>query len=243
MGGDKGVYRKEFYVFDGEKPVPAVIRNYGVKDFGGLIRVQRESFPPPFPPELWWNEEQLLSHVERFPEGALCIEVDGEIAGSMTGMRVRYDAAHPDLKDHTGHTDHTWEAITDGGYIRNHDPQGNTLYVVDIGVRPAFRKLGLGKWLMESMYHVVVQLKLERLLGGGRMPGYRAQSQELTAEQYLAAVVRGERKDPVISFLLRCGRTPVRTVSGYLEDEDSCDYAALMEWKNPFFSIHNLKGE
>lgn len=219
------MYRKELYVFDGERPVPAVIRSYGERDFPGLIRIQQESFPPPFPSELWWNPEQLQSHVARFPEGALCVEVDGEIAGSMTGLRMDFDPAHPD---------HTWEQVTDNGYIRNHNPDGDTLYVVDIGVRPAYRKLGLGKWLMLSMYEVVVQHGMKRLLGGGRMPGYHKVAAEMTAEQYLDAVVRGQLKDPVITFLLRCGRTPLRVVENYLEDEESLHYAALMEWKNPF---------
>lgn len=219
------MYRKEFFVFDQDQPVRAVIRNYEEKDFSGLIRIQQESFPPPFPSELWWNTEQLESHVTHFPEGALCIEIDGEIAGSMTGLLVDFDPSHPE---------HTWEEITDHGYIRNHNPEGNTLYIVDIGVRPRYRQLGLGKCLMLSMYEVVVQLGLERLLGGGRMPGYHKQAQEMTPEEYLDAVVEGKLKDPVITFLLRCGRTPLQVVADYLEDEESCGYGALMEWKNPF---------
>jgi len=221
------MYRKEFYVFDQDRPVPAVIRNYEERDFPGLIRIQQESFPPPFPSELWWNTEQLTNHVTRFPEGALCVEVEGEIAGSMTGLMVDFDPNHPE---------HTWEEITDHGYIRNHNPNGNTLYVVDICVRPSYRQLGLGKWLMFSMYDVVVHKGLERLLGGGRMPGYHKKAGEMTAEQYLEAVVKGDLKDPVITFLLRCGRTPVQVVANYLEDEESCHYAALMEWKNPFYA-------
>lgn len=225
------MYRKELYVCDQERPVPAIIRNYEEKDFSGLIRIQQESFPPPFPSELWWNTEQLNNHVTRFPEGALCVEVEGEIAGSMTGLLVDFDPDQPA---------HTWEEITDHGYIRNHNPNGNTLYVVDISVRPAYRKLGLGKWLMLSMYDVVVHKGLERLLGGGRMPGYHKKESDLSAEKYLDAVVKGELKDPVITFLLRCGRTPVQVVANYLEDDESCHYAALMEWKHPFRVEKNI---
>jgi ribosomal protein S18 acetylase RimI-like enzyme len=219
------MYRKELYVFDGDKPVKAVIRNYTEADFSELIRIQQESFPPPFPSELWWNEEQLHNHVRLFPEGAVCVEVEGVLAGSITGLLVTFDPAHPD---------HTWEEITDGGYIRNHDPNGDTLYIVDICIRPSHRKLGLGKCLMEAMYELVVHRKLRRLLGGGRMPGYGKHAGELSAEQYLRKVVSGEVKDPVITFLLRCGRTPLKVVANYLEDEESRNYATLMEWKNPF---------
>lgn len=151
--------------------------------------------------------------------------MNGEVAGSMTGLLVQFDPDHPE---------HTWEEMTDNGYIRNHDPIGKTLYVVDIGVRPAYRKLGLGKWLMFSMYDVVVHKGLDRLLGGGRMPGYQQHSDKWSPEQYIEKVVEGDVKDPVISFLLRCGRNPVRVVPNYLEDTESCNYGTLMEWKNPF---------
>ncbi|CAM4430444.1 GNAT family N-acetyltransferase [Paenibacillus tarimensis] len=222
------MYRKELFVYDGDRPVPAVIRNYREEDFDGLVEVQQECFPPPFPSELWWNREQLSNHVRLFPEGALCVEIDGRIAGSMTSLLTEY---------HPGDPDHTWEDVTDNGYIRNHNPQGNTLYVVDIAVRPAYRKLGLGKWLMFAMYDVVVHLGLERLLGGGRMPGYGNKAEEMTAEQYVEAVLNGTLKDPVLSFLLRCGRMPVRVIPGYLEDEQSRNYGTLMEWRNPFRTV------
>jgi ribosomal protein S18 acetylase RimI-like enzyme len=218
-------YRSEIYVYDQDRPMPAVIRNYTEKDFDDLIQIQSECFPPPFPSELWWNKEQLKNHVTLFPEGALCIEVNGELAGSLTGLLTDFDPEHPN---------HTWEEATDNGYIRNHNPNGNTLYIVDISVRPKYRKLGLGKIMMQSMYHVVIQKGLDRLLGGGRMPGYHKKADEMSAEEYLHAVVKGELKDPVITFLLRCGRKPIGVVENYLDDEESCGYAALMEWKNPF---------
>lgn len=74
------MYRKEFFLFDQNKPIPAVIRNYQHGDFESLIQVQQECFPPPFPSELWWNHEQLENHISLFPEGALCIEGWGENA-------------------------------------------------------------------------------------------------------------------------------------------------------------------
>ncbi|RSK26822.1 N-acetyltransferase [Bacillus sp. HMF5848] len=218
-------YKKEFFVFDGTKPRKTIIRSYKHDDFDDLIRVQKESFPPPFPSELWWNETQLANHVELFPEGALCIEVDDHICGSMTGLLVNYEPSDPD---------HSWEDITNNGYIRNHNPDGNTLYVVDICVSPAYRKLGLGKWLMFSMYDVVVHKHLKRLLGGGRVPSYHKFSDKLSIEEYVNEVIKGTIQDPVMTFLLRCGRTPVKAVENYLEDEESLNHAVLMEWKNPF---------
>ncbi|MGO4497736.1 GNAT family N-acetyltransferase [Paenibacillus sp. 2RAB27] len=219
--------RKHLYVFDGDIPVEAVIRTYGVADFEALIAVQQASFPPPFPSELWWTKEQLSEHVTRFPEGALCVEVAGQVVGSITGLRV-------ESEDMAASTDHSWSTVTDSGSIRTHRPDGDTLYIVDVCIMPAYRKLGLGKWLMQSMYEVVVQLGLVRLLGGGRMPGYHKVAEAMSADSYVAAVMAGTMKDPVITFLLRCGRTPVGVVAGYLEDEESLNHALLMEWRNPF---------
>ncbi|PCL89216.1 GNAT family N-acetyltransferase [Paenibacillus lautus] len=218
-------FHQQFYVFDDVRPVPVVIRGYTEADFDELIAIQSETFPPPYPPEQWWNKEQLMQHVTLFPEGALCVEVDGMLAGSITSLIVDYDPMEPA---------HSWAEATDNGYIRTHQPDGNTLYIADICVRPRFRKLGLGKWLIQSLYHVTIERGLDRLLGGGRMPGYHRHAHEMSAVEYLDAVVRGDLKDPVITFLLRCGRTPVGVAAEYLEDEESCNYGALMEWKNPF---------
>ncbi len=162
--------RKQLIVYVSGKPVPATIRNYSLADVEGMIAVQRECFPPPFPSGLWWNEDQLREHVTRFPEGALCAEIGGRLVGSMTALLVSEAAASGT---------HSWESVTDGGYIRNHDPNGTTLYVVDLCVVPEYRKAGIGKWLMQTMYEVVVHLGLKRLLGGGRMPGYSRYAGEM----------------------------------------------------------------
>lgn len=203
----------------------AVVRSYTEADFAELIEIQRDCFPPPFPEELLWSEEQLSNHVRLFPDGALCVEIDGKLAGSMTTLIVTHDDHHP----------HDWATITDEGYIRNHNPQGDTLYVVDISVRPSFRSLGIGKLLMQSMYYVVVHYQLKRLLGGGRMPNYHLYADRLSPNEYLQQVIKGDINDKVITFLLRCGRTPIGVAENYLEDEESRNCAALMEWRNPFY--------
>ncbi|MBN3556433.1 GNAT family N-acetyltransferase [Fictibacillus nanhaiensis] len=219
------MYIKEQYLYMKNQNVNAVVRNYEKNDFAELQSIQKESFPPPFPSELLWNEKQLLNHITLFPDGALCVEIDGVIAGSITSLLVDDDREYPQ---------HTWEEITSNGYITNHDKNGNTLYVVDICIRPSYRKLNLGKLLMQSLYETVIHLNLQRLLGGGRMPGFSKHSHDLTPEEYADKVISGELYDPVISFLLRCGRNPLILIPNYIEDEESSNYALLMEWRNPF---------
>ena len=218
-------YRSEVMVPHEGSFLPVVLRNYTRADFDAMIALQADCFPPPFPQALWWSREQLENHVSLFPEGAICVEYDGRIIGSLTGLLVKFDPQTPD---------HTWEDMTDGGFIRTHDPDGDTLYIVDICISPEFRKAGLGKFMMQAIYQLVVKLDLERVLGGGRMPRYGQVAHEKSPQQYVDEVVEGKLKDPVITFLLRCGRMPVALIENYLEDEESHNYALLMEWKNPF---------
>lgn len=233
MENDLPAYYKSCYVFHEHQPFPAIVRTYTEKDFEALIDIQRAAFPPPYPSELWWNREQLQEHSTRFPQGALCIEIDGVLAGSMTALLIHFDPDHPQ---------HTWEEVTDNGYIRNHCPTGETLYVADLCVDPHYRQWGLGKLIMQSMYEVVAAMGLERLLGAGRMPGYHKVAQDYTPEQYVEEVTQGKLYDPVISFLMRCGRTPLTIIENYLDDEESLHYAVLMEWQNPLLIKRNLKG-
>lgn len=201
------------------------IRNYGYSDIPALRSLQQACFPPPFPKELLWSKEQLESHVRTFNEGAICAEIGGQLVGSMTSLIVDFDPAKPN---------HTWEEVTDNGFIRNHNEKGNTLYTVDISVDPNYRKLGIGKWLMQTMYGLVVHKKLERLLGGGRIPLYHQVKDDMSPEEYVESVIQGSRRDPVLSFLIQCGRLPIGIVRDYLDDEESVNCGVLLEWKNPF---------
>ncbi|KHE72548.1 acetyltransferase [Halobacillus sp. BBL2006] len=202
------------------------IRNYDQRDFSKLIEIQQKAFPPPFPSELWWTKEQLENQIKTFRDGCLCIEVDGEVAGSMTTMITSLDDEN---------IDHKWEAITANGTMKTHDPNGNTLYVIDLCVNPEYRSIGLGKQLTQAMYETVVHLDLERLVGGARMPKYYLYEDELTPEEYVNLVLKADIEDPVVTFLLKSGRSPIKPVKDYLEDAESCNYGLLTEWRNPFY--------
>ncbi|WP_408007004.1 GNAT family N-acetyltransferase [Pseudalkalibacillus sp. A8] len=211
------------YLYQDDKPFKTTIRNYNASDFNQLIDIQKECFPPPFPSDLWWTKDQLANHVHIFPDGAICAEVEGELAGSITTL----------IADNHGE-DHTWEEVTDNGSIGTHDPNGNVLYVVDISVRHKYRKTGMGKLLMQSLYHLVVHLQLEAVLGGSRMPGYEKVKNQMSPQKYFEGIITGEHNDPVVSFLMKAGRSPIKLLPNYLDDPESDDFGVLMEWKNPF---------
>lgn len=199
------------------------IRPYTPADTAVLRAIQAECFPPPFPSELWWTAAQIASHHARFPEGALLAEVDGQPVGSATSLRVHLDPAH---------LQHTWSAISADGMLTTHDPQGETLYGVDIAVRPAFRGRGVARALYQARFALVRCLGLARFAAGSRLAGYGAHT-HLTPEAYAAEVVAGRLIDPVITPQLRAGLRPWCVLHDYLPDHEARNCAVLMVWDRP----------
>jgi ribosomal protein S18 acetylase RimI-like enzyme len=197
------------------------IRNYTLDDFPGLKQIQRECFPPPFPEDQTWTYEQIASHMQYFPEGCFCAEVNGELVGSCTALIVAYD---PD------HLDHKWNDVMGGGFLNTHNAHGDSLYGVDMSVRPAWRGRGVAKALYQARFDLVRRLGLKRFMAGGRMPGYHLHAADMTPEQYAEAVAAGKLIDPVITPQLKAGLRPVKVVHDYLVDVESCDCALLLEW-------------
>ena len=192
-------------------------------DIPAIIQLQRRVFPK-MPP---WTEKQLRSHLAIFPEGqAVATTPDGRIIGSSSSLIISWEA-FDDLA--------SWSQITGRGSFTTHSPRrGKTLYGADIGVDPEARGLGVGSKLYEARRQLVQRLHLKRIIAGGRIPGYREVADRMSAETYVAEVVAGRRKDPVLSFQLKHGFTVNRVIPGYLGfDKASMGYGTLIEWINP----------
>jgi GNAT superfamily N-acetyltransferase len=204
---------------------PIIIRSYTESDIPQLIEIQRECFPPPYPAEQLWSREQLLSHIAIFPAGALCaVDADGRLVGSCTNLIIQFDPAHPQ---------HTWAEISDDGFIRTHNPNGNALYGIDVAVRPAYRGRGIARLMYQARFDLVKRLGLERYLTAGRLAGYHKHASQLSLEEYAAKVVAGELTDPVITPQLRAGLQPVTVIRDYIPDEESANAALMLQWLNP----------
>lgn len=197
------------------------VRRYRGADFAQLRRIQEECFPPPFPQELLWSRAQIDSHVQHFPAGSLAAEADGELVGSATCTRIRWDPAHPQ---------HTWAEVADDGWIRTSDPQGDALYGIDVAVRPAWRGRGVARALYQARFALVRELGLRRFLAGSRISGFHRHAERMSAQAYVDAVTAGAIADPVITPQLRAGLRPVCLLPGYLSDAEAHDHALLMEW-------------
>ena len=197
-----------------------VVRNMRREDINEIIALGRRCFPDMDP----WKREQLESHIRIFPDGQFCVEYEDRIVGSCSSLIVNFD----EYDDQ-----HTWNVITDNGYISNHDSNGFNLYGIEVMVDPEYRRMKIGHRLYEARKELALQLNLQSIIIGGRIPNYHKYKAEMTPREYVEAVEKHSIYDPVLSFQLLEGFTIKRINTRYLPDDEASDsFATLMEWNN-----------
>ncbi|PQO26881.1 bifunctional GNAT family N-acetyltransferase/carbon-nitrogen hydrolase family protein [Blastopirellula marina] len=197
-----------------------VIRRLTMDDFDALVEMQLRCFPDMKP----WSREHIQSQIDTFPNGQICVEIDGKLAASASSLIVEYD---PNMAWHN------WSAISDNGFIRNHNPKGDTLYGIEIMVDPEFRGMRLSRRLYDARKELCRNLNLSRIIIGGRIPGYHLHSDEMSAREYIDKVIERALFDPVLTAQLSNGFALQGLIPNYLPaDKASCGYATFLEWLN-----------
>lgn len=192
-------------------------------DVEAVLEMERLAFPE-MPNERLWTRAQVVAHLEVFPEGQWVAEKDGRVLGSCMNMLSSWARAA---------ASHTWADITGGGLLRAHDPQGDVLYGTEIMVHPDARRQGVGRLLFGRRFSTVVERGLRAFVTGGRLPGYHQHAPRHKCRDYVAAVVRGDLTDPVLTPELKWGLTPRGVLCDYLFDPPSLHHATLVAWENP----------
>ena len=197
-----------------------VLRQLRPTDLKAIIDLQTRSFP--IEP---WTREQLESQLSIFPEGQLGVEIDGKLVATSSSLIV-------DEEDFGAY--HTFVEVSDNGYIRNHDPEGDTLYGIDIAVDPKHRGERLSRRIYEARKALAQKHNLRAILIAGRIPGYGKVADKMTAEEYVRRVVQKQLKDPTLTSQLAQGFAIRAVLRDYLpSDTESAGYAVFMEWLNP----------
>ena len=123
--------------------------------------------------------------------------------------------------------------MTDAGSFERHDPGGDTLYLADIYVHRDAWSQGIGRALYGALFALCRRLGTERVVGGGRLHDYIDAPPGLGVEDYVAQVMRGERRDRVLLSQLRAGFEVRGLLPNYLHDWRSRNWATLIVWTNP----------
>lgn len=196
------------------------VRQLTIDDFDALIAMQKNCFPG----MSQWQRAQIESQLAIFPQGQLCVEIDGKLAASSSSLVLEYD---PSLEWHN------WQAVADGGYIRNHTPKGDTLYGIEIMVDPEFRGMKLSRRLYDARKELARRMNLARIVIAGRIPGYHKFADQMPASEYIDKVAEKAVYDPVMTAQMSNGFAVRGLISNYMaSDSDSCGYATFLEWVN-----------
>ncbi len=196
------------------------VRSITMADYENLVELQLLCFPGMKP----WTREQIESQLRLFPDGQVCVELDGKLVASSSSLIVDFDL-YSDW--------HAWKEISDSGFIRNHVDDGDTLYGIEIMVHPEFRGLRLSRRLYEARKRIAVERNIARIVIGGRIPGYGKHADKMSAREYVEKVRNGGLYDQVLSAQLANGFVLKRLIENYMpSDVESRGYATFLEWPN-----------
>ena len=197
-----------------------VVRPLRLSDWEGVVALQARCFPGMDS----WSKEQFESQLRLFPEGQIGVEYQGKLVASSGSVILDFEL----YKDW-----HDFDEISDNGYIRNHNPDGRTLYGIEIMVDPDFRGLKLARRLYDARKKLAREKNLMRIVVGGRIPGYAKHADKMSAREYIDRVMNKELQDPVLTTQVSNGFVLKRLIPGYLSaDADSKGFAAFLEWAN-----------
>lgn len=197
-----------------------LLRGLVIEDFEALVALGERCFPGMKP----WQREQIESQLKLFPEGQVVLEYDGRIVATASSLMVEF-SEYSDWAN--------WREIADAGFIRNHDPEGDTVYGIEIMVDPELRGMKLARRLYDARKKLVREKNLARVIIGGRISGYHLHAEKMSAQEYVERVVAKELTDPVLTPQLSNGFVLKRLIPEYLpSDKESLGYATFLEWSN-----------
>jgi predicted amidohydrolase len=171
-----------------------------------------------------WTLEQFRSLITIFPEGQMAVEYDGKLVASSCSHIIKFSNYSETS---------SWSELTQDGMITNHDPNGDTLYGIEIMVDPVYRNMKLSRRLYAARQKLCQDKNLKGIAIGGRIPNYHKYAEKLTAAQYVQKVIDKKIYDPVLTAQLANGFVLRRLLPDYLpNDKESLGYATFLEWIN-----------
>jgi predicted amidohydrolase/ribosomal protein S18 acetylase RimI-like enzyme len=202
-----------------------VLRHLNKDDYDGIIESMNQAYSA-IDIDVWKRKE-INNLLKVFPEGQLCIELNGKVVGCALSLIVDYDKYGDN---------HTYEQITGNDTFKTHNPKGDILYGIDVFVHPEYHGMRLGRRLYDARKDLCENLNLKGIIAGGRIPGYSKYAEEMTPKQYIDKVKLKEIYDPILSFQMANDFHVKKILRNYLPyDKESKTYATLIEWNNIYY--------
>ena len=139
----------------------------------------------------YWQLDDIKKLLDLFPEGQLCVLVDGKVVASALSIIVDYKKFGDN---------HTFQEITGNYTFNTHFADGDILYGIEMFVAPEYRGLRLGRRLYDRRKDLCEKLNLRAIIAGGRIPNYKHYADLMTPREYLEKVKLKEIYDPTLTF-------------------------------------------
>lgn len=184
-------------------------------------------------PGTYWKEHHIRKLLDIFPEGQIAVFVNDRVVGCALSIIVKYELFGDE---------HTYREITGNYTFNTHNPKGNTLYGIDVFVRPEYRGMRIGRRLYDARKELCEKLNLKAIVFGGRIPEYHKYAKELTPKEYISKVKFKEIYDPTLTFQLSNDFHVKKILKNYMPgDSESQENAVLLQWDNIYFQKKNDK--
>jgi predicted amidohydrolase/GNAT superfamily N-acetyltransferase len=201
------------------------LRNLQIADYRDLKESSKKAYPDVYQPE--WKESEIEKLLKLFPEGQICVEVNGKAVAFALALIIDYKKFGDN---------HTYKRITGNFTFSTHNPKGDVLYGIDIFIHPEYRNMRLGRRLYDARKDLCEHLNLRAIVAGGRLPGYGQYADSLTPKEYILKVQHKEIYDAVLSFQMANDFHVKKVLKNYLKgDSSSMEYGCLIEWNNIYF--------
>lgn len=162
-------------------------------------------------------EQHYLHHIKLFPAGQFVV-LDGDTPVAMSTT----------IRHHLALEDHRFLDISDNLWMNTHEPEGDWLYGMDVGVHPDYRGKGIAREIYRSRQEICQKLGLKGQITVGMPNGYIHYSQQLSLDEYFEKVVLGQIKDPTVSAQQKIGFKLIRLIHNYLDDPQCGNGGVLM---------------
>jgi GNAT superfamily N-acetyltransferase len=193
-----------------------ILQNSEPKHCKDLEKLQKTVFPTLSDDEIM-REKHYLNHIKLFPEGQFVILDGDKVIGMSTTIRY-----------HLALEDHTFLEISDGLWMTSHEPDGEWLYGMDVGVHLDYRGQGLARAIYRARQETCHRLGLKGQFTVGMPNGYLHYADKMSLEDYYEALVEGRLKDPTVNVQQRMGFEWIRLIHNYLQDPQCGNAGILM---------------
>lgn len=201
-----------------------LVRPLTLEDYAAVRALQRRCFPDMLP----FTEAQFAAQIRRFADGQIGVDLDGRLVATSSSLIV-------DAGDYAEL--HAYADIAGDSALACHDPEGDTLYGIDIAVDPDARGMRLSRRMYDARKALCSRLNLRGMLIGARMAGYHAVAEGMGPAEYVRRVLRKDIEDLGLLAQIANGFIVEQVLPGYLpSDAESLGHAVQMRWANPDYS-------